>query len=67
MAGGEVLGMVPVECSIPSYLTRQRTGGLRSVVEETFDSVGYSVVDSSVNGTSVKTTLSLSNLLLRDT
>jgi hypothetical protein len=29
------------------------------MVEETFDSVGYSMVGSSVNGTNVKTTLFL--------
>lgn len=59
MAGGQALGMVLVRCLIPSYLTREWNGDLWSIVE-TFDSVGYSVVGSSVNGTSLKTTLSSS-------
>jgi len=37
------------------------TGGLSSIVQEAFDSIRCSVVGSSVNGTSVKTTLSSSN------
>lgn len=57
MAGGQALGMVLVGCLVPSYLTRERNGGLWSIIE-TFDSVGYSVVGSSANGTSLKTTLS---------
>lgn len=61
MAGGQVLGVVLVGCLIPSDLTREGTGGLGSMVIETFYSIGYSMVSFSVNGTNVKTTLTSTN------
>jgi hypothetical protein len=47
---GQVLGMVLVLgwCLILSCLTREWADGLWSMVEEIFDSVGYSVFGSSV-------------------
>jgi hypothetical protein len=55
--GGQRRGAWYGSCWVFDSLIPHQTGGLWSMVEETFDSVGYSVVGSSVNGTSVKTTL----------